>query len=292
MTFNVYLSKIKIHCGVDGDNNDNTCQASTQTDVQYKLRFDHFIIVVLIINVVSSIGILLLERRRVRAKGSNNELVLRQLNDWFELPGTISTFVLICIVSGLTEIYQLCFVTGLLILNGFLETIFVSYRISSVDKNGLNRNRNILVKYLSSLNMIVILSVATVSFSFLLANSNDFTVLWGVPIAITGVYIFISEFSKYFFYTKAIKNDYTFIRETVKQNQPLSSINQTETQIKQLAPADILTFFSLLNGAERRKVNQTILIHQLLQRIINLGWKLIIFFFIWYGTNNYEINFI
>lgn len=292
MNFNVYLSKTKIDCGVDGDNDDSTCQASLQLDSEFKVRFDYFVMVILGMNVLSSIGLLLIEQRRVRNKETNNELVVRQLNDWLEIPGTISVFILISIMAGITEIYQLCFVSAFLLFNALLETIFVSYSLTSKGQDSTPKSKNILIKYISTFIYIVILMIITTSFLYLLANSNDFTILWGLPVFISWVVIFLSEYSKYYFYTVALKRVYKFIRKTVTQTQTLSDIDTTDTELTKKSPAELLIFFSKQTDLARRKVNTTIFVHQLLQRVIILFWKLSVFFLVWYGTNNYKINFI
>lgn len=289
LSFNVYLSKTYINCGVDGDNDENTCQANTESDSQYKVRFDYFIMVVLALNVITSFGLLLVEQRRVRTKEISDELFNRQANDWLEVPGTIGLFLLISVMSGVTEIYQLFFITGFLLFNAILETLFVSYRLSSVDYTGKVTNRNIMLKYLTTFHYILILLVLSISFVFLLANSSDFTLLWGIPIFVTAITTFFLESSKYFFYYTILPAEYKLARETISQNQSLVGV---VSEISQKSPSDLLTFFSKQKGMTRKRINNRIFFHQLIQRMIILFWKLMVFGLVWFGTNNYKINFV
>lgn len=289
LSFNIYRSETFINCGVDGDNNDNTCQANTQSDDLGKIRFDTFIIVVLALNILSSFGLLLVEQRRVRNKEGANELFVRQANDWLEIPGTTGLYLLMTVMVGITDVYLLSFITSIVLLNGVLNTIFVSYRITSVDGEGNTQNNNILLKYLTSFLYLLILAVLIMSFFILLSNSSEFTILWGLPIFITVLVQFIIEYTNYFFYFTALPADYKKARSEIKQTQSLIGYGD---ELKEKSPADYLLFFSNQVGKTRVVINSRIFVHQILHRIILLVWKLAVFGLIWYGTNNYKIDFV
>ena len=270
--FSTVVTKSYIDCNIDGDSNDETCLASTITENSNEVSLKTYIVALYMLMAVSSIAKYFFFTPTNCMK--NKKMLLLS-----EAPFFILLNILVFILSGMTEMYQLSLIATILFTNLMIEYIFLSLDIEQVFKKD-NRevviNQNFLLRSLVVLNYFVLYVMVFTTISHMLSKSTSISVVFASPFVISLFHITAQELFEVQFFKKMLPEQYDDI---VQQQRLLSKPKQTIS----MSPKNYYEFLEKYDP----KILQ---LNYILKSWFFFLWKLIVFCIVVISSFNISIH--